>query len=726
MVLVRLARVSAWSLAGLIIVVSVACVGLYLLILSHPFHPYGFPGAVVIFTITAATFGALIVSRQPKNGVGWALLLSSLFLATNETAQAYTIRTIFVAPDSLPLAWLSAWFHAWMWVPGVAIATLFLPLLFPDSSLRGWPVKVLAILSVALTVTATVVLAIFTFPGTGAVQVGADAQLGGAHSIQHLPGFIVAYTLIPVLALATLVRLGVRFQRSTGEQRQQFKWFAYACVIVVVGAAASSLGNIFSPRGQTSAPQGLLGQLAAGILVLSLLAIPIGAGIAILKYRLYDIDVVISRTLVYGSLAAFITAVYVGIVVGVGTLVGSGGQPNLVLSIIATAIVAVAFQPVRERLNKIANRLVYGKRATPYEVLSQFSERVAETYAADEALPRMARVLGEGTGADRAEVWLRRGGSLLPAAAWPVAVDPASAGPDGDNDVRSAEAIELNGQELPQMPGTDRAAAVRHQGELLGALTVTKRRGESLSPVEDKLLTDLASQAGLVLKNVGLTAELLQRLDELRASRQRLVAAQDEERRKLERNLHDGAQQNLVALKVKLGLAEALAEKDPARARELVGQLKSEADEALETLRDLARGIYPPLLADKGLGEALQAQARKATILVSVEADGVGRYPQDVEAAVYFCVLEALQNVQKYAQAAHATLRLAEKNATLIFEVEDDGKGFDATTAIRGSGITNMSDRLDALGGTIVVDSTPGQGARLKGTLPARQLEVVA
>ncbi len=284
--------------------------------------------------------------------------------------------------------------------------------------------------------------------------------------------------------------------------------------------------------------------------------------------------------------------------------------------------------------------------------------------------------------------------------------------------------MQLTGQEPPDIPG-DRTAAVMHQGELLGVLAVTRRQGESLTPVEEKLLTDLAAQAGLVLKNVGLTAELLARLEDLRASRQRLVAAQDEERRRLERNLHDGAQQNLVAIKVKLGLAEAFAEKDPAKAKELVAQLKTDADEALETLRDLARGIYPQLLADKGLAAALESQARKATLPVSVEADGIGRYSQEVEGAVYFCVLEALQNVQKYAGAGTATVRLLEDDTTLRFEVEDDGDGFDTATVKKGSGLTNMSDRLDALGGAVTVDSTPGHGARLRGTLPARQLEVV-
>jgi signal transduction histidine kinase len=438
------------------------------------------------------------------------------------------------------------------------------------------------------------------------------------------------------------------------------------------------------------------------------LALPVGIMIAVLKYRLYDIDVVISRTLVYGSLAVFITAVYVGIAVGIGALIGGGGKPNLGLSILATAIVAVGFQPVRERVQKVANRLVYGKRATPYEVLSQFSERVAESYASDDVLPRMARVLAEGTNANLAEVWLRSGDVLQRAAVYP----PQPSVP---------AAVHLNGTAELAIPTADRSVVVRHQGEVLGALTVTKRRGEAITPIEIKLMDDLAHQAGLVLKNVGLTADLQARLVDLRASRQRLVAAQDDERRRLERNLHDGAQQHLVALKVKLGLAEMLATRDPERARAAVAELKHDADEALETLRDLARGIYPPLLAEKGLPTALAAQARKATLPVTVDAEGIGRYSQDTEAALYFCILEALQNIQKYSQASSATVRLREEGDHLSVEVADDGRGFDVATTSRGNGLTNMEDRLDALGGTLHIASSPGNGTTLRAVIPFAQ-----
>ena len=254
-----------------------------------------------------------------------------------------------------------------------------------------------------------------------------------------------------------MVALVRRRSRASAIVRQQLKWFLFACAFILFTGFVPHFASVV-----ITFPPDVTFVISA-FFIASFILVPVAAGFAILRYRLYDIDVVISRTLVYGSLAVFITAVYVGVVVGIGTLIGSGGQPNLVLSIVATAIVAVAFQPVRERLQKVANRLVYGKRATPYEVLSQFSERVAETYAAEEALPKMARILADGTGAERARVWLRAGTLLRPAAAWPEA------------DGAAEEPVPVRGDDLPDLPGEE-AVPVRHQGELLGALTVTKRR----------------------------------------------------------------------------------------------------------------------------------------------------------------------------------------------------------------------------------------------------------
>jgi signal transduction histidine kinase len=652
------------------------------------------PGRVALISIVLATgfVGAFLIWRAPRNRISWILGAIAILTGFSSFVDFYQAQAIY-GPVSPPLAVPVTLVGQFLWPPTVWLLAVFLPLSFPDGRVLSPRWRVLACAGLAAVLT-----------GAACELLDPAAMTIGGRALKNPLGMPGAKAVVrPVLAVAgvvffgsvvgALASLGIRFHRGNSEQRQQLKWFIAGFLVFVVSLASS----VFISR--TSVIVGIGTAMAAT-------ALPVAVAVAVLKYRLYDIDVVISRTLVYVALAVFITAVYVGIVVGIGSLVGSGGRPNLALSIVATAIVAVAFQPARERLQKVANRLVYGLRATPYEVLSQFSERVAESYAADDVLPRMARVLAEGTGAARADVWLRAGDILRQGASWP------------DNST-AAEVARVLSDSLPDMPDTDRAIEVRHQGALLGALTVTKRKGESLTPVEDKLLMDLAGQAGLVLRNVGLTAELMARLDDLRTSRQRLVAAQDEERRRLERNLHDGAQQNLVALKVKLALAEMFAEKDPARAKATLAELKVDTDEALETLRDLARGIYPPLLADKGLAAALESQVRKATLPVQVMADGVGRYPQEVEAAVYFCCLEALQNVQKYAAAQNAGVKLEGSDGGLSFEVTDDGHGFDIASVKRGAGLTNITDRVDALGGRLELSSTPGGGTKIHGSLPA-------
>lgn len=311
----------------------------------------------------------------------------------------------------------------------------------------------------------------------------------------------------------------------------------------------------------------------------------------------------------------------------------------------------------------------------------------------------MAHILAEGVGASRAVVWLRVNDELRPAAA----------APDGES---LPDSIRLVSDTLPDLEA-EAAAEVRDRDELLGALAVSTPANDPMNASKERLVRDLASQAGLVLRNVRL-------IEELRASRQRLVAAQDEERRKLERNIHDGAQQQLVALSVKLRLLEQLAPRDPAKTAEMAWQLQAEATQALEDLRDLARGIYPPMLADEGLPAALEVQARKSPIPVTVTPGGVGRYPQEVESALYFCCLEALQNVAKYAHATRAEVRLSANGDELAFEVIDDGEGFDSRSAKRGSGLQGMADRLDAIGGALEVRSQPGRGTTVRGRILVR------
>jgi len=485
---------------------------------------------------------------------------------------------------------------------------------------------------------------------------------------------------IPAATFLSFASLAVRFARSVGDERVQLKWFVTAALLVAVTFTATIL---------TDSP------LAGVMFDVALLFLYAAIGIAILKHRLYDIDVIINKAVVYGLLAAFITVVYVAIVVVVGAFVGA----TQFLSLVATAIVAIAFQPARDWAKRAANRVIYGKRATPYEVLSGFSEHVGETFAGEHILPRMARLLAEGTGATDATVWLRIGAEMRPATTWPVPTEPHAP-------------IVAEGDALPEFPDVDATVAVRHGGELLGALTVTKPPNDPIRPEEDKLLADLAAQAALIFENFRL-------IEDLRSSRQRLVAAQDEERRRLERNIHDGAQQQLVALAVKVRLAEGLVGQDEQRQREALHGILDDAQDALENLRDLARGIYPPLLADRGLPDALQAQAQKAPLPVTIDHDGVERYPPEAEAAVYFSVLEAMQNVTKYAHASNVVVRLRPEGDDLTFSVSDDGMGFRKETTPYGMGLQNMADRLSALGGTLDVRSVPGEGTTVLGRIPA-------
>jgi signal transduction histidine kinase len=641
------------------------------------------PDVLDLFTnLAVPLLGLVLAIRRPRNPIGWLFLTAGASLALSAFSQGYTAHAVLVAHASWPLVRLLGWLGKWVWP--IAFTMLILLLLtFPDGALRSrrWrPIAWLAAAAGGSVMVATMIVATVTWDR----PLSADpfSVPGVARVIANVAFTFVLITL-PVSLIAAFVSVILRFKDSAGEARLQLKWFAVAAGFVAVSFALEVLSGDHTPTWLSVFNS------------LSTLFLYAAIAIAVLKYRLYDIDVVIGRTVVFAVLAAFITGVYVALVVGVGTLVGTSRSP--LLSAIAAAVVAVAFQPVRERARRLANRVVYGKRATPYEVLSVFTERAGETYSTEDVLPRLVQVLAEGIGAIQARVWLALGGELRAAAAWP---------PNGE-----VAPIPRLGDELPPFPERERAFPVRHGGELLGAISVVTSASDPLGPDRERLAEDVAAQTGLVLRNVRL-------IEELRESRRRIVTAQDARARALERNLHDGAQQQLVALAVKQRLAESLVEHDPAKAKAILGEIQEETRDALETLRDLARGIYPPLLADQGLEAALTSQARKAVVAVEIAAIGVARHTPEVEAAVYFCCLEALQNVAKYATATRAWIRLTQDAGTLRFEVGDDGAGFDTSVTSFGTGLQGMTDRLDAIGGAVRVKSALGEGTTVIGTIP--------
>ena len=436
-----------------------------------------------------AVVGALIAWRVPRNTIGWILLGVALTFTIEQFATEYAYLSLLRQPGRWPLGGFAAWVGYWMFAPNQWTVPLVL-LLFPTgrAQSRRW----------AWVVSTTLALAVLNTLGwallpTSAAPVGSNPPPFGNPLGQHFMValaplvFALSGPAILVCTLLGIVSTATRYRRADADMRHQLKWFLISAPLLAISFAIGFL----TPNSAAPVAVSPLAVINTTITIAGTVAVPVAIAIAIFKYRLYDIDVVISRTLVYGSLAVLITGVYVGIAVGIGALVGSGGKPNLGLSILATAIVAVGFQPVRERMQRVANRLVYGKRATPYEVLSQFSERVAESYAVDEVMPRMARVLAEGTGAQRADVWVRRGGTWQEAAVWPQAR------------ARGASVVTSNGT-LPPVNGVESDwSRCATRATCSGRSRSPSDAGEQLTPVEESLLADLAGQAGLVLRNVG-------------------------------------------------------------------------------------------------------------------------------------------------------------------------------------------------------------------------------
>jgi signal transduction histidine kinase len=648
--------------------------------------------ALLSVLLSFTVVGLLIVTARPGNRIGAILLATgacwaAIFLSAAYTTYSYTVRPLPAADTILAAT-------QFLWVPGVGLLGVYAILLFPEGALPSprwrWVAWLAAVAIVGFSI---------------GITLGSDTiATGGVPAFIANPFYVTLPTPVLVLleaqlavllgcVIASAVSLVGRLRRSSGERREQYRWLAYAiCVIAAVWITTVILSiTLEDPQGNVPGWLGIAQN--ASLFVFAL--VPVSIGFAVLKFRLYDIDVVISKTLVFGALAAFITGVYVVLVVGVGAFLGGSG--SVPLSIGATAVVAVLFEPVRSRMQRVANRFVYGERATPYEVMAGFSTRVSDTVSIDEVLPGMAAAAGEGVGASVVEVrvYLPGGGERVQR--W------------SDDGVRARE-------EVARFP-------VRYQGATIGDIDVQKPVDEPLRDAERALLEDLAGQAGLAMHNVRLTEELairLRELDEqaaaLLVSRERLVTARDAQRRGLQRDLHEGPEHRLGEIAEQVARVRTPADLDP---------LVDRANETLEGLRDLARGVFPPLLADKGIEAALEAHIRKVGAHATVQVDHAiagTRFDADTEACVYFCCLQAIQNVIRHADNAMCTVRISSDESILSFEIADDGAGFDPATTARGMGLDIMQDRVDALEGTLDVRSTPGAGTTIAVSIPAHEV----
>jgi signal transduction histidine kinase len=652
----------------------------------------------VVLMYGFAVIGFMVVRRDPENRIGWLLLLIGGVWSLDAALSGYYVYALRVAPGSLPAPRIAASVEAAMWVPAIALMGFHLLILFPDGRL---PTKRSRLLfRVANIAMAVAFVAILFRPGE--LEDASIPHLVNPLGIDALAGVLdvltIAIVAVPLAVIGAAVVMIGRYRRSSGVERLQLKWFAFATALVAVTylcATAASLPSSFTDRPDPS----WAGWVQSAALF-SFGFIPIAVGVAVLKYRLFEIDVIISKTLVFGLLAGFITLVYIGIVVGIGRLIGSSAGAGL--QIAATAVVALLFQPVRDRVRRFANRLVYGSRATPYQVMAELSRRMSSTLEIERAMPELAETAAAGVAAAAVQVRL-----FLPDGAERTAVAPP-------------------GAEIPER--WDATIEVRHQGEPIGEIDVAKAPSDPLRPAESSLLDDLAAQAGLALHNVRLTDELTARAEELaetaaavQRSRRRIVSVRDEQRRRLEREIREGPRSRLDAIGTELGLlADRVAAQPDAAAAEL-DRLSEETNVTLDRLRGIARGIFPPLLSDQGAAAALEAHARKvgvnATLAISPSVSSV-RFDPEIEACVYFCCLQAIQNVQRHAGNAPIVVELSAKEGALSFEVRDAGPGFDTTTTREGTGTTIMRDRVEALDGTLEIESAPGSGTTVRGRIP--------
>ncbi len=681
-------RVVFW-LGFALLVVSVLLSGTAVLFafLNAPEPVLDVAWVAIVLAVPFPAVGVLILWKQPGNAIGWIFCAVGLLQGLNIFAGQYGRYALLAKPGSMPGGETMIWLESWTWIPSLALLTTFLLLLFPDGRFPSSRWRWLAWTAAGGLALTVIPAAAFGWSEGGMKLLCAQQELEAAReTLKALctpklavseEGFLlqivpVGLAVTGVSALGSVASLVVRFRRSRGVERQQIKWFAFAGVVAFACIAA-----MFTPLDDYRS-----------ILGLGILAIPIAVGVAILRYRLYDIDLIINRTLVYATLTAVIIAIYVLIVGYLGAVLQTGS--DLAISLVATGVVAVLFQPLRDRLQRYVNRLMYGERDEPYKVISRLGERLESALAPDAVLPAIVGTIREALKLPYAAIALPRDDGFEISAATGEPVDHTLRVP------------------------------LTYQGASVGELLLGPRApGEEFSAADRRLLEDLAHHAGVAVHGVRLTADL-------QRSRERLILAREEERRRLRRDLHDELAPTLAALGLSAATVGELIENDPEQATAANEKLRKALRDTVGDVRRLAYDLRPPALDDLGLVEAVKERAARfgAEPRVTVEAAGLPEtLPAAVEVAAYRIVQEALMNVGRHADASSCTVRLdCPGGRALEIEITDDGIGLpDAPQP--GVGLRSMRERAAELGGSCEIGRATPSGARVFARLPLADTE---
>jgi signal transduction histidine kinase len=627
--------------------------------------------------------GALAYMARPANRAAWLLLVTATALAIGK-AVGTAIALASMAHPEIAHDWaLVVIVDAAGWAVTAAGVAVFAT--FPDGKyqrpyerriVRGIPPAFVPLVFLYLLGSPRVATGQFGWVTLDAMS---PVYIRGLDPIGAASGAVIGANLLVIVPALALLLL--RYRRFGADQRRQIKWPLYALSV----SAISVVVLAFAPG-----PPAIPFWIAAVQYVGTMALLPAGLAMGIVMHRGLDIDDVIRRSVVYGALWALIAVIYVVVAAAFGIAIGQ--RVPLTLAVLLAIAATLLFQPARRRMERLADRIVFGPRLSGYELISQLGVRLQSTVAAEDVAGSVAGAVQSGLGARWVRVTLNR------PAPTPIAV----------------AGIE------PGNAAGDLSAPLVHGDQIVGVIECGPKVDGRYLAADQELLNTLGRQAALAIRNSQLSAELSLHVDELAASRARLVQAEEVGRRRLERDLHDGVQQELVGVLARLGLARNQLLRDRNLAESTLREAQVDAQRALEGLQELARGIHPAILTDRGLIEAVEERATRMTVPVVIHANGLGqgaRFPLELEGAAYFFVSEGLANILKYASASRVHVRFHSRPGELLIEVEDNGRGFEPT-GVKRSGLRGLEDRISALGGRVEVTSRPGQGTELRAYLP--------